>query len=242
MSRSVASAAAERSARAPEERRLDAFAASAAHSLGTGVSIASGYATLLRERYAEPLGAEGLAVLAGLEGGLARVRVFMDDLLQLAALEAMPLERSRLETGAVAAAAVDGLAGPLAEAAVEVDIGPLPALVADGTTLEWLFRHLIRGAIAAIAPGPGRVAISGARDREDVRIEVADTGRALEPIAAARLFETFAPPRGGGPAAGAGVSMAIARRVAERHDGSIRARTDRDDGCTIVVRLPADPV
>jgi signal transduction histidine kinase len=239
MSRSVATAA--RAAHGSEERRRDAFAASAAHSLGTGVSIASGYATLLRERYAEPLGDDGLAVLAALEGGLARVRLFMDDLLQLAALEATPLERAPLELDAVAAAAVDGLAGPLAEGGVEIDVGPLPPVAGDGAMLERLLHHLIRGAIAAIAPGPGRIAISGAHDGASVRIEVADTGAALDPAAAAGLFETFAPPRGSGPAAGAGVSMAIARRIAERHGGSIRARAHSGDGCTIVVLLPADP-
>jgi signal transduction histidine kinase len=240
MTDGAATATGERSARAPEERRLDAYAASAAHSLGTGVSIASGYATLLRERHAESLGDDGLTVLAGLEGGLARMRLFMDDLLQLAALEATPFECAPLDLDAVAAAAIDGLAGPLAEAGVTVDAGALPALAGDGAMLERLFHHLIRGAITAIAPGPGRVAISGTRDGGTVRVEVADTGRALDREAAARLFETFAPPRGSGPAAGAGVSMAIARRIAERHGGSIRARAGRRDGCTIVVALPAD--
>jgi len=240
MTRGVAAAAGERSASAPEERRLDAFAASAAHSLGTGVSIASGYATLLRERHGEGLGDDGRAVLAGLEGGLARVRLFMDDLLQLAALEATPLERAPIALGPVAAAAVDGLGEALAEGGVEVDAGPLPALVGDGPMLERLFHHLIRGAITAIGAGPGQIAISGAREGGDVRIDVADTGAAPDPVAAARLFETFAPPRGSGPAAGAGVSMAIARRIAERHGGSIRARTGEGGGCTIAVLLPAE--
>jgi signal transduction histidine kinase len=240
MSDGVATAAGERSARVSEERRLDAFAASAAHSLGTGVSIASGYATFLRERYAESLGDDGLTVLAGLEGGLARMRLFMDDLLQLAALEATPLQPAPLELDAVAAAAIDGLAGLLAEGGVAVDAGPLPALAGDGAMLERLFHHVIRGAITAIGAGPGQIAISGTRDGDHVWIEIADTGRALDRAAAARLFETFAPPRGSGPAAGAGVSMAIARRIAERHGGSIRARAGRGDGCTIVVVLPAD--
>jgi signal transduction histidine kinase len=240
MSRSLATGAGERCARAPEERRLDAYAASAAHSLGTGVSIASGYATLLRERYGESLGDDGLAVLAGLEGGLARARLFMDDLLHLAALEAMPLERAPIALDAVAAAAVEGVAGLLPEGGVTVDVGPLPALAGDGAMLQRLFQHLLRGAIAAIAPGPGRIAISGTRDGERVRIEVSDTGPALDPVIAARLFETFAPPRGSGAATGAGVSMAMARRIAERHGGSMRARA-RGDGCTIVTLLPADP-
>jgi signal transduction histidine kinase len=241
MSRSVATAAEERSARGSEERRLDAFAASAAHSLGAGVSIASGYATILRERYADQLGDDGLAVLAGLDGGLARTRLFMDDLLQFAALDATPLDRAPVELESVVTAAIDGLTAMLAEGGIDVDAGRLPALVADRAMLGRLFHHLIRGAVAAIGAGPGRIAISGARDGDTVRVEVADTGPALDAAAAARLFEAFAPPRGSGPAAGAGVGMAMARRIAERHGGSIGARTTvRGSGCTIVVTLPAD--
>jgi light-regulated signal transduction histidine kinase (bacteriophytochrome) len=241
MNRSVAGAAEERSARDPEERRLDAFAASAAHSLGAGVSIASGYATLLRERYADQLGDDGFTVLAGLEGGLARTRLFMDDLLQLAALDATPLEPAPVDLDSIVLAVTDGLAGMLEEGAIDVDAARLPPLVADRVMVERLFHHLVRGAIAAIGSGPGRIAISGTRDGDTVRIEVDDTGPALDQAAAGRLFETFAPPRGSGPAAGAGVGMAIARRIAERHGGSIRARTTvREAGCTIVVSLPAE--
>ena len=241
MSGRIAAPTGGHSARATDERRLDAFASSAAHSLGTGMSIASGYATLLRERFADELGGEGLTVLAGLDGGLRRMRLFMDDLLELAALDRTPLEREPLELDPVAAAAVDGLAATIEEAGIEVDVGPLPAVVADGAMLERLFHHLLRGAIAGIGAGPARIAITGARRAAGARIEVADTGPALEPAAAARLFDTFAPPRGSGPAAGAGVGLAIARRIVERHGGSIWARPGRRDGCTIVVLIPAAP-
>jgi signal transduction histidine kinase len=70
------------------------------------------------------------------------------------------------------------------------------------------------------------------------RLELVDDGPSLDPSTAGALFEPFAAPRGSGPAAGAGVSMAIARRIAERHGGSAWAHTGRRDGCTIVVELP----
>jgi two-component system sensor histidine kinase MprB len=85
---------------------------------------------------------------------------------------------------------------------------------------------------------PGRIAISGVRRAAGVRLEVADDGPPLDPAIAGGMFEPFGTPRGAGPAAGAGVSMAIARRIAERHGGSAWAHTGRRDGCTIVVLLP----
>jgi signal transduction histidine kinase len=221
-----------------EDRLLDAFAGRAAHGLGTGLGIASGYAALLQERHGDALGADGMAVVAGLEGGLGRVRLFADDLLELAALDRRPVEPAPMRPAAAARVAAAGLAATLDGSAVEVDIATLPDLVADRALIERLFHHLLRAAIAAIGPGPGRVAVTGVRRASDVRIEVSDDGPGLGVAAARTLFEPFGSPRGAGPLAGAGVSMAICRRIAERHGGSIWARSGRRDGCTIVVQLP----
>jgi two-component system, chemotaxis family, sensor kinase Cph1 len=238
MSRRAAPVVGGRPARPSDESQLDAFASRAAHSVGAGVSIAGGYATLLRERFAEPLGPDGLSALTGLEGGLERLRLFVDDLLELSALDTTPLKRGPLRSTGAARAAAAGLAVALDEADVEVEIGVLPDIVADSALLERLFHHLIRGSLAAIGAGPGRISITGVRRAAGARIEVSDDGPPLHRASAGALFEPFAAPRGGGPTAGAGVSMAIARRIAERHGGSAWAHTGRRDGCTIVVLLP----
>jgi len=225
-------------ARPDDAQALNAFAARAAHSLGTGVGLAAGYAALLRESSAERLGAEGLAALDGLEGGLDRVRLFVEDLLELAVVEAAPVHRAPLRVDAAVAAAIDSLAEPIAEAGVGVEIGPLPDIVADAGLLERLFRHLLRGALAAIEPGSGRIAVSGTRHPGGARLEVTDNGPALAAVDVHSLFEPFALPRGSGRLAGAGVSMAICRRIAERHGGSTSAHSHRRGGCAVAVLLP----
>jgi two-component system, chemotaxis family, sensor kinase Cph1 len=221
------------------EHALDAFAARAADELGAGVGVAGDSAILLRERHAEPLGTDGAAALDALEDGLDRLRLFVGDLHELTAVHTAPLARAPLRAVVAARAAADALAGHVAAAQVDVEIGPMPDLVADGGLLERLFHHLMRGALAAIGDGPGRIALSGVRRSAGARLEVSDTGPPLDHATARDLFAPFAAPRGGGPAAGAGVSMTIARRIAERHGGSIWAHTGRREGCTIVVLLPA---
>ena len=221
------------------ENALDAFAARAADEVGAGVGIAGDSATVLRECHAEPLGTDGNAALDALEDGLDRLRLFVDDLHELTAVAMAPLARAPLRAVVAARAAADALAGPLAAARVEVEIGPMPDIVADADLLERLFHHLMRGSLAAIGDGPGRIVLSGVRRSAGARIEISDTGPPLDHATAGDLFAPFAAPRGAGPAAGASVSMTIARRIAERHGGSIWAHTGRREGCTIVVLLPA---
>ena len=227
-----------RFARTGDDRMLDAFAARAAHALGAGVSIAGGYSTLLRERYADVLGVEGTDALASLDGGIGRVRLFVDDLLELSAVDTASLRREQMGPTTVARAAAEGLADPIDDARTTVTVGPLPDVIADPELLERMFHHLLRGALAAIGSGPGEIAITGVRRAAGVRVSIADTGTPLDQATALELFEPFTTPRGSGPIAGASVSMAIAGRIAERHGGSIWAHTGRRDGCTIVVLLP----
>jgi light-regulated signal transduction histidine kinase (bacteriophytochrome) len=241
MSRSAAPASSGgRPARGTDDARLDAFAARAAHALGAGIGVAGGYATLLEERHAAALGADGLAALAALDAGLGRVRLFVDDLLELSALGHAPLNRVPQRPTAAARAAAEGLEAPLRDADVELDIATLPDVVADGALLERLFHHLLRSALAGIGEGPGRITISGVRRAAGTRIEVADDGPGLDLATARAMFDPFGAPRGNAPIVGAGVSLAICRRIAERHGGSIWAHSGRRDGCTIVVVLPED--
>jgi signal transduction histidine kinase len=225
---------------AGSHERLDAFAERAAHVLGTGVSVAGGYATLLRRRHGDALGEEGIRAVEALQGGLGRIRLFMEDLLELARTPDLAVAVGSVDAEAVARAAADALDEPLDGAGVELEIGAIPPLRADEALARRLFHHLIRAAAAAAAPGDGggRVVVSGRHVGDVVRIEVADDGPPVAAGEAAVLFEPFALPRGEGPLAGAGVSLGICRRIAARHGGAIRARPGAAGGCVVEVDLP----
>ena len=217
---------------------LDAFAARAAHALGGGVGVAGGYATLLRERHATELGDSGAEALNGLEAGLDRIRLFTDDLLELGALNARPLRRATVDTTAAAAAACDRLDARARAIGAALRLDELPRVTGDAALLERLFHHLLRGALSALESGGGHVEISGARRATGVRLEIRDDGPPLGSEQASAYFSPFAQWRGSGPLAGAGVGAAIARRIVERHGGSIWAEPGRRAGCVIVILLP----
>jgi signal transduction histidine kinase len=225
-------------ARATDDQLLDAFASRTAHALGTGVGVAGGYATLLRERHGAQLDADGVEVLSALESGLGRLRLFVDDLLELSGVGGRALRCERVDAGAVVAAVARDLGEPLHAASVAVEIGSLPPVVADPALLERAFHHLLRSAAAAIGRGPGRISVTGVRHDAGVRLEVSDDGSPLPAASAEALFEPFGPPRGAGALVGAGVSMAICRRIAERHGGSVSARGGERRGATVAVVLP----
>jgi signal transduction histidine kinase len=73
-----------------------------------------------------------------------------------------------------------------------------------------------------------------------VVISVTDTGVGIPEEDLPYIFDDFYRARSGRETAGgAGLGLAICRRIIETHDGSILAESEMGKGSTFVIRLPA---
>jgi signal transduction histidine kinase len=110
----------------------------------------------------------------------------------------------------------------------------------DGARLQQLLRNLVSNAIRYGSPNtPIRVALRG--EEADVRLEVTNSGPALDPPALGELFDplTRGPAQGDSRDArgGLGLGLFIVREIAKAHGGEVEVRSD--GGETIfAVRLP----
>ncbi len=105
-------------------------------------------------------------------------------------------------------------------------------VVGDRERLVQVIRNLVRNAVQACG---GAVGVNVTLDTEGDEhvLRVIDTGPGMDPEAAARAFE-HGYSRGGG----AGVGLAVARSLVERHGGRIRIASTSSAGTTLEVRLP----
>jgi signal transduction histidine kinase len=87
-------------------------------------------------------------------------------------------------------------------------------------------------------PGGGRLRV-GARAGEggELVVTVADTGAGLDTARLSVLFEPDAASR----RRGAGLGLALTRRIVEEHGGTIEAASEAGRGTTFTLRLPPDP-
>jgi signal transduction histidine kinase len=71
------------------------------------------------------------------------------------------------------------------------------------------------------------------------RVTIQDNGIGFDPKYVDRIFNPFQRLHGRGEYEGTGIGLAICRKIAERHGGSITATSALGDGSTFMVTLPS---
>jgi len=112
-----------------------------------------------------------------------------------------------------------------------------PNASADSMEVKQVLLNLILNAIDA-SPRHGTVVVQIDGDGDDVRVRVVDEGTGVPPENEARIFEPFFTTKRSH--LGTGLGLAIVRRIVERHNGRIEARSSRGKGTTFEVRIPRE--
>jgi two-component system sensor histidine kinase BaeS len=163
------------------------------------------------------------------------------DLQDLALAEAggLALERQPVDVAEIVRRAVGADQGG---APVRVAIDPRAAEVtADAGRLEQILRNLVSNA-RRHTPDDGRIDIRATRDGGQVRIAVADTGSGIQAEHLPHVFDRFyrADPSRDRATGGAGLGLAIVRRLVEAHGGTATAASDGEGcGTTVTVSIPS---
>jgi signal transduction histidine kinase len=221
------------------EAAMRTFLADASHELRTPVAALQAAAErLLRDQPARP---ERDAIEAGLARDSGRLGRLIDDLLNLARLDARERpHRQPVDLVEVASAAVDAtrITDPAASLELIKD-GPARA-TGDRDALLRAIRNLLGNALAVA----DTVVVEVARTSGGSTISVSDDGPGVPADQRERIFEPFV--RLGGratrsPRNGTGLGLAIVRRTIESHGGTITCDASPTGGARFTLRLPADP-
>ena len=223
---------------------LRQFGAFVAHELRQPIATAQIWADVLEQKAGDNLG-ESAAPLGKLRTAIDRMKGLVEKELRLAADATQEATMERVSLGTLLADVVGELRPRIEQAGASIELGTLPVVQADPSLLRRLFVNLLENALKHPRPGTPLVvrvdadtlaAENGIGARHEIR--VADNGRGFPPAEAKRIFEIFARVPGSSDVEGKGLGLAICRRIAERHAGSIRAEGRPGEGATFLVTLP----
>jgi signal transduction histidine kinase len=208
---------------------LSEFAAHAAHDLAEPLRGVAGFAEVLRDRHGENLGDEGRMWLDLMIDGTVRMRALIDELLVLAQAGSQPFRHEPVALDDLVRRIRDGLCAAHDDPSTLRTAGLLPVVLGDERQLLRVLQNLVGNALKFRRPDVAPVVVVDAERLGSVwEVRVTDNGIGVPPDQRERIFEPFH--RLAGEAeSGAGLGLAICRRIVERHGGTIRVES-ADDG------------
>jgi signal transduction histidine kinase len=171
----------------------------------------------------------------------------VDELFELARLDGkgMALDREPLALAELASDVVQKFALAAATRGVTLDVAAesgLPPVRADLRLIERVLENLVANALRH-TPDGGRVELRLGRTPGAVQAEVSDNGSGIPADELPFVFDRHyrgAASRLSDPD-GAGLGLAIARRIVELHGGTLRAESEPSRGTCLRFALPTTP-
>jgi len=216
-----------------------------AHDLRTPLAVVYGYADLLAMLAS---GAEGESkqkdVVARIQRATKQMRLLLDDLLDLTAIESgtLSLRLAPIDVAALLHEFV-GDQAPLAAGRhmtlTAREAAALPPVRLDRHRIVQVLQNLVSNALK-YAPDGTDIEISAEAAGDHVVLRVRDEGPGIESALAKRLFRPFITgdlaPRGNEKSTGLG--LAIVKRIVEEHEGRVEVESAPGHGALFAVYLP----
>ena len=225
------------------DRLKSEFISNVSYELRTPLNTIIGFAEILANQYFGQLNPRQLEYCRGIIGSSERLLTIINDILDLASIEAgrMTLEREPVAPRAL----LETVAGIMQEWArsqnlrLTVECPPnLDKIEIDERRLKQALCNLVSNAIKFTPPG-GSIEIRGKIENGHALLSVSDTGIGIAAEDQERVFKEF---ERGRPAqarrAGAGLGLSLVKRIVELHGGHVTMYSVPNRGTTVTCVLP----
>ena len=224
-------------------RQLQLFADAVAHDLRAPLRSIESFSALLADRAGELLDDTDRDYLTRIRAAASRMSGLLSALNDLSYVTRAELRASDVDLSLLA----EWIGAELQDAEpgrrAEIHVQPQLHVQGDERLLKLMLSQLIGNAWKfSREREPIRIDVAGERIGDLVHVEIRDQGIGFDMRYAHKLFEPFQRLHGPDQGGGHGLGLAIVRRIAERHRGSVRADSTPDAGATFTLELPATMV
>lgn len=232
---------------------LERFAYVTSHDLQEPLRKIQSFGLLLQKRLTERLEPDELELLVRMQNAARRMKILIEELLTFSRLNAKKEAFRWLDLNRLVGEVLSDLDSAIQEKAARVSLGTLPSLPGDALQWRQLFQNLVSNALKFSRPGvPPHVKIRARTvrggtltdeptldtDRTYHEISVADNGVGFEDEFRERIFDLFQRLHGRSEYEGTGIGLAIVKKVAEQHQGAVKAVGRPGQGATFYVYVP----
>jgi signal transduction histidine kinase len=229
-----------RAALARTKADLDQYGRMISHDFRAPVRTLEQMAKIVVTDSADRLPPRSLSLLNHVVNGAAKLALRADMLSRVESLAHHPLHRQKVDVAALTSKTIDELRNAEPGRQIDVVVGELPDVEADFDLLRLVLNSLLSNAFKFTRNVErARIEVNGWREADRVTYSIKDNGAGFDPKYAGRLFGFFQRMHSEEEFEGLGMGLALARRLVERHGGTIWAGAEKDRGAEFRVTLPA---
>ncbi|MFO0936560.1 MAG: CHASE3 domain-containing protein [Gemmataceae bacterium] len=230
---------------------LEKFAYVASHDLQEPLRKIQAFGDRLKKKATDLLDESSRDYVDRMQSAATRMRTLITDLLSYSRVTTHAIVFSPVDLNQIVNDVVLDLEFRREESQGQIEIGPLPTILADPTQMRQLFQNLIANALKfrhPDRPAHVRVRAYSASDLTAIavppppasgwRIVLTDNGIGFDSIYSERIFELFQRLHGRGEYEGTGIGLAVCRKIMERHGGHIVAKSQPGIGSEFILDLP----
>jgi PAS domain S-box-containing protein len=220
---------------------LENFNYSASHDLRIPLRAVDGYAWLVLNEHSQQLDAEGKRLLNVVRDNTRKMSQLIDDMQTFSRTGRRAVTSAEIDMVELVREVMEELKPATAGRVIKLEIGSLPGVRSDRSLLRWVMLNLLANAIKFTRPKETALIEVGTKagDRETV-FYVKDNGVGFDMKYADMLFGVFRRLHGVEEFEGAGIGLAIVKRIMTKLGGRVWAEGKVGEGATLYFTLPTE--
>lgn len=216
---------------------LEAFNSTVSHDLQTPLMVIKAFCRRISEKYASSLDRKFIEQMGTIQASAQRMEQLINDLLAYAKLGKQALQRKRIPMNELIESVIADLRALYPDG--EVIVPPLADCIGDERMLRQMFVNLISNAFKFTSRQAKRVIeIGRIQGTTENVFFIKDNGAGFDMEHKDKLFTVFQRLHSQEEFSGTGMGLAIVKRIAGLHGGTVWAEGNPGSGATFYVALP----
>jgi PAS domain S-box-containing protein len=224
---------------AQQTAELQQFAYTVSHDLQEPLRTMINSLHLLARHPQSQLDATAKEYIALVVDGAQHVQRLIGNLLAYTQAGNTASTFTAVKCEAVVVRILQDLQAAITDSGAVITYEPLPTVRGDEQQLGLVFQNLLSNALKFRGPQPPRIHLAVRQDGQYWVFSVRDNGIGLDPRHAERIFDVFQRLHAAEEHQGRGMSLAICKKIIERHGGRIWVESEPGTGTTFLFTLSA---
>ncbi|MFA5848767.1 MAG: PocR ligand-binding domain-containing protein [Bacteroidales bacterium] len=221
-------------------KELEAFSYSVSHDLRAPLRHINGYVDLLNDRFQDNLPEKASHYLGVITDAAKQMGLLIDELLQFSRTGRQELHKVKIDMNVLVSEVLEDKIKPfIKDRKIIWSVQELPVVFGDHALLKQVWVNLIDNAVKYTKyKESAEISINFKEEKENFVFYICDNGVGFDMKYSSKLFGVFQRLHSQSEFEGTGIGLANVQRILYKHNGSIWAEAEPDNGATFFFNIP----